>query len=115
MRYELRRIEIWPVAKIVFILSLLLGFFIGILYGGLFALISAISPSEEMMNYGPDMSLGALAVIVILFCSTLIPISYTIFSVIFVALYNLIAAWIGGFRVEFQSIDDSIKQKAPVG
>ncbi len=66
MRYELRRIEIWPVAKIVFILSLLLGFFIGVLYAGLFAVISVISSSEEIAFGEPDVSTGAVAVLIVL-------------------------------------------------
>jgi len=115
MRYELRRIEIWPVAKIVFILSLFLGVFIGILYGGVFALIAAISPTEEFMLEGGAMPLGGLVIIVIIAFSIFIPILYTVFSVIFVVLYNLIAGWVGGFRVEFKQIRESMDSNFPAG
>ena len=115
MRYELKRIEIWPVAKIVFILSLLFGFFIGVIYGGVFMLITAVSPSDDMLPSGFDMSLGGLTIIFILFFSIFIPIFYTLFSVIFIALYNLIAAWLGGFRVEFERINEATNNESPVG
>ncbi len=99
MRYELRRIEIWPVVKIVFILSLFLGF----------------SLSEEALYGGRQYSGAVVAVVFVVMCTILIPIIYTVFSVIFVALYNLVASWFGGFRVEFQSIDDQDGDHSPVG
>ncbi len=115
MRYELRRIELWPVAKIVFILSLPLGFFIGVLYAGLFALISVFSQSEDIVFNEPDISTGALSVFIVLIFTFLIPVIYTVFSVVFVALYNLIASWSGGFRVEFEDVDGDTEEKLPVG
>ncbi len=106
MKYELKRIEIWPVFKIVFVLSLLLGFFIGLIYAGLFLIIDAFanvaaeSGFEEFNTFGPG-----LAILMIIACTFGISFLYTTGALVFTVLYNLIAGSIGGFRVELKSID----------
>ncbi len=116
MKYELRRIDIWPIVKIVFILSLLLGFFIGLLYAGMFLLLdlfadlAADSGLEEIGSLG-----GGFAIIVLLACTVGISFIYTVGAIIITVLYNLLAGSIGGFRFDLQQVESSITEKDTSG
>jgi len=116
MKYELKRIEIWPIVKIVFILSLLLGFFIGIMYAGMFLLLggfsqlAADSGLDEISSFG-----GGFAIVILLGSTFGIAFLYTIGAVIYTVLYNLLAGSVGGFRFELKQVNDSIEEKTSVG
>jgi hypothetical protein len=115
MKYELKRIEIWPVLKIVFVLSLLLGFFIGLLYAGLFLMIDAFSQVaaesgfEEFGSFGPG-----FAIVMIIACTFGFSFIYTTSALVFTVLYNLLAGSIGGLRLELKSVDKE-KDSSSVG
>ncbi|MBN1479818.1 DUF3566 domain-containing protein [candidate division KSB1 bacterium] len=116
MKYEIRRIEIWPVIKIVFILSLFLGFLIGLLYGGLFLMIDAFSQVAAESGFDELNTFGGGFVIFIIIAFTFgLSFIYTLGAVIFVVLYNLLAGSIGGLRFEIATIDDRQKELTPVG
>ena len=116
MKYELKRIDIWPVVKIVFILSLLLGFFIGILYAGLFFLMDAFTQLAAETGFGEMSSLGGGFALIALFgCTFGISFFYTVGAVIFVVLYNLLAGSVGGIHFEIEALENIIKDGNSVG
>ena len=116
MKYELGRIEIWPIVKIVFILSLLLGFFIGVLYAGMFLMMDVFSSvAAESGLDGLDSFGSGFAIFIIIGCTLGLAFMYTIGAIIYVVLYNLLAGSIGGFRFDLQCIDDSQEEKTSVG
>jgi hypothetical protein len=116
MKVEVKRIDIWPVIKIVFVLSLLLGFFIGVLYGGLFLLMDAFSQVAFESGFDEFGSFGAGFILFFIFGFTFgIAILNTIGAVIFVVLYNLLAGSFGGFRVDLESLETHQKESISVG
>ena len=115
MKYELKRIDIWPIVKIVFIFSLLFGFFIGVLYAGMFLLLDLFANLAEA-GYEEMGSLGSgFAVIILLACTAGVTIVHTVGAVIVVVLYNLLAGAIGGLRFDLQTIESVIEGKDTAG
>ncbi len=105
MRYELKRIEIWPAIRIIFIISLILGFFLGLFYAFLFSLIGkAAEPFAEFGTEFTDMGVaGSIAVIiVVMFFLTTVNLMV---GALFIAIYNLLASAFGGFVVEWEARD----------
>lgn len=106
MRYELKRIEIWSVIKIIFIVSLFIGFLISVFYAGLFFVMSALGEAlapSDLSNVLPVS--GAVAIGIVVFGTIGLAILYTLMAIIFVGLYNLIARLAGGITVHFESLD----------
>jgi len=106
MRYELQRIEIWSVIKIIFIISLFLGFLISIFYAGLFFIMSAFGNALAPAEFASLVPMGgAMAIGIIVFGTATIAVTYTIVAAIFIGIYNLLARWVGGFKVHFKTLD----------
>ena len=107
MRYELKRIEIWSVVKIVFVISLFIGFLISLLYAGLFLLMGTLGTALGGQDFASLLPVGGIALVFIIFFVTIvISVVYTLAAIIFIGLYNLIAGWAGGFVVQFESIPE---------
>ena len=108
MRYELKRIAIWSVIKIIFIISLFLGFVISAFYAGLFFILTAfgnaLAPAEFVQFFPVG---GAFTIGIIVIGTIGVAVIYTIGATIFVGLYNIIARWAGGFRVRFDVVEDN--------
>ena len=116
MKVELKRIDIWPVIKIVFILSLLIGFFIGVIYGGIFLLVDAFSQVAIDSGFDEFASIGAGFVLFMILGFTFgIATLNSISAMIFVVLYNLLAGSFGGFRVDLESKQTIQKEDSSVG
>jgi zona occludens toxin (predicted ATPase) len=112
MRYELKRIEIWSAVKIIFIISLFLGFFISLFYAGLFSIMSAFGSALAPAEFSQIFPVGGAFVIAIFVFGTMgFAVMSTIAATIFIGLYNIIARWAGGFRVRFDAVEEkSIQQ-----
>ncbi|HHM23805.1 MAG TPA: hypothetical protein ENJ23_02040 [Bacteroidetes bacterium] len=97
---ELKKLDVWSVIKIAFLLSLTLGLVIGFFYFSLLSLIGQIAGTlggEEMQleNFGAGMGLF-IAIFIAIFTA----LFYTLVSAILAVLYNLFASWAGGIRVK---------------
>ena len=109
MKYELKRIEVWPVVKIIFVISLFLGFFISLLYAGLFFIAGVISSSLGVDELAPAISIsGVVALFIVLFGTITVAVVYSLVALIFTALYNLVARWAGGFVVHFETSQEGL-------
>lgn len=107
MNFELRKIDVLSAIKVSFFIHLVIGILLGIMIGSLFAFImsfiSQFMPSEELSGF----NFGAFGV----FSAFLLVIFYAVFlsafngiiiTGIFCLLYNLMASWLGGIKVEFK-------------
>jgi len=96
---KLKRLDILSVAKFMAVYGAIIGFIAGILEAIAFAILGQTSSSGllAMPTAGP--TFGYLAIITY-------PIIYAILGfisgAIFAALYNLIAKWTGGIKMEFE-------------
>ena len=104
MEYSIRRISPGSVFKISFVLYGLLGFFFAFLYGLAFLAISLLG--SDMM--GPEMEGlvrfgGGFGAIAVFFGGLALAVTYAALSAaitsVLAVVYNLLAGWIGGFRV----------------
>lgn len=104
MIFELKRIDIWSVVKITFVIFLILGFLFSLL---LFALMNMFSGFVDQFG-GSDMYMpesGGAMGIVGLFGSVFSAVFYAVIGSVFVAIgvavYNLFASALGGFKFYF--------------
>ncbi|MCP4684925.1 MAG: hypothetical protein GY867_05685 [bacterium] len=109
MRYEIRSIGIWAYLKIGFFLNLLIGFI-----GGLFFAVFMSFQMALMDNLGLDpgpgfggeeLPIGILMVIMPIMFAIGGAIFYTLFGLIFVFIYNLVAKLTGGFEMDLRAVD----------
>jgi len=102
MIQELKKIDIWSLAKIVFLISLFIGFISSLLYAGLFffmiSIVSALA-GEPASAVAPA---GAMVLVIVFFGTVTLALFYTAIAILLAVLYNVIARWAGGIRFEFE-------------
>ena len=106
MTYEIKRFDLLTVFKVSFLVFLVVGFLIGLLYGLILVkMISTFGPlmeSELFENFG---EVGFIAAITLaLFMAVFLAIVWSIITVIAAGIYNVICGWIGGLRVELETV-----------
>jgi hypothetical protein len=91
---EIRRIDIMSYAKVYAVIFAIIGFLAGLFVGALGGLISEMSGSSGLGG-----GFGFLSIIIF-------PILYGglgfVFGIIGAAIYNLIAGWVGGIKIELK-------------
>ena len=105
MLYTIRRIEIWPVMKIVFLSSLIVGVIISLLYiiavsfiTNIVSTYAAPELGEEFFQLAGPFSFG-----IMLMLSLSNALTLTIVAVILIVMYNLISSLAGGLEIDLQS------------
>ncbi len=111
MIYEMKKIDLWSVIKISLLVHLVIGLLFGLLMSAFFSFIFVLSdqldPYQSFGNSGFDpASFGVFGGILIgLFYSLMIVIiNGFIVPLIIVLLYNLMAGWVGGFKVHLNEV-----------
>jgi len=112
MRYELKSFGIWAFVKVAFFLNLIIGFVFGLVYSaflGLFLAASSAMPFEEMSEFPLDSNaIGPFLVIFLPFVFAIGgAICYTLFGLVIVGAYNLVARLVGGFEVTLEPVGQS--------
>lgn len=105
MKHEVRRIRVLSVAKIAFFIYWALGIVMAMIYGALFAMMSALDPSSIDPELGGITSIvsgmGAIMVMLVgLFLSVVYGVMAAIAIAVAAAGYNLLARIIGGVEVD---------------
>ncbi|MBC8203934.1 DUF3566 domain-containing protein [bacterium] len=108
MLYEVRRLPIWSIAKVVFFVTLITGFIVGLFYGMVMMkfitlLISSYGFGEEALKEYSGLGGFGVFMMGVMF-SLFISVSATFCSLITAVTYNLIAGWLGGFQLELQEL-----------
>ena len=106
MKYELQRISVWSAVKIAFVLNLLFGFLIGILYA-FFLMVMAALPAavmgEEAEKIFPAFA-GVAALFLPFFFAFLYGIIGAIAAAIGTFIYNVLVKMTGGLEFELKEI-----------
>jgi hypothetical protein len=103
MMKEIKRINVLSTAKVYGLSMAMIGLVIGVFLGFLMFFVGDFLGSEK--NYAPLVapSLGVLGFL-------LMPILYGLLGFIFSGLtaliYNIIASWVGGIKIEFADTDN---------
>lgn len=106
MNYEIKRISVWSVVKIVFVISFCLGAFIGVFYALFLSIVTNIiqNLTTEVIDSGFSSFSGIGIFFLIIVIAFFIAVSNTIFCAFFVSVYNITAQWLGGFKVELTQL-----------
>jgi len=115
MRYEIKRIDIWSVVKIVFLLSLIGGFLLGVFYAALIGFITSFSDTMGGDEFTDALGVfgGVALIFIVIACTIFFAGIYTVMAAIGAALYNFFARWAGGIALELNSAEDQIATPTP--
>ncbi len=108
MRYELRSIGIWAFTRVAFFVNLIAGFFIGLLYALFMSFMLTVMQQfpilEDLGGVGIDegVSVGVLLIFLPIMGAVGGAIFFTLFGVIMIVFYNLIARLAGGLEFDLQ-------------
>jgi len=104
--YELKKIDVWSLVKIVSILSFALGLVIGFIYLLMILLISRLSSTlmgdfdSEVMQVG-----GFVGFFMVFFIAILTSLFYTVVTAVLAVLYNGISGFTGGIRIRMTIVE----------
>lgn len=117
MRYEMKTIAIWPFIKVMFFFNAVIGFIFGLFYALFMGLIMSVTSSSPFAQEAPfdfgGASIGALVIILPIVFAIGGAIFYTLFGVIMVFIYNLIARLAGGLEFDLQPSDVGHPMQVP--
>ncbi len=119
MRYEIKSIRLWSFLRVAFFLNILVGFLAGFLMAFFTAFfISALGSMGEMSPYGFNMPaefpVGVLFIIYPMIGAIFCAVFLTIFELIVVGFYNLIAKITGGLELILNSVADDTAPQQPI-
>ncbi len=101
--FEMRRIPVWPVMRVVFIIFLIVGIIVGIMYGFMISslglLFSALG--ESPLDEGFPL-IGNLGFLMIPILAIFYAVFGTIAAIIWVVIYNITASVVGGIELELE-------------
>jgi len=102
MEYEIRRIQVWSVVKIVFIIFFIVGAFVGIFYAMMTAVVSNLfmEMAGDELEYGQRVAGFFSPFFMILFFALFSATVNAVLSAFIVLFYNVFAQLTGGFRVD---------------
>jgi hypothetical protein len=106
MTYEIKKIDVWSVVKIAFILYAILGLIIGLFYAVILTMLGGIiSQLGELGGEFGQMTgffTGAVGIVMAFFMALFYAVIGAIFTAIFVWLYNILAKLTGGIRFNLE-------------
>ena len=103
MTYEIKKIDVWSVVKIAFILYGIFGLIFGLFYAVILTMLGGIL-SQLGGEFGEMSGLftGAVGIVTAFFMALFYAVIGSIFTAIFVWLYNVLAKLTGGIRFNLE-------------
>jgi len=119
LEYEIKRIPLGPVIKVMFFVFLVTGFVLGIFYGMM--LINLISMMSQTLSLSSEVikefsNLGTAGIIMMgIIFSLFTSVILTALCAIAAASYNVFAGWLGGIKLNLDSpdLDNVLYEEAP--
>jgi hypothetical protein len=112
-QYELTYIPIGPATRVIFFLNLIMFVIMGFIYGIFFAAVIKMGlpiNDPNMPDLAPGMMLIAMPIAFAFFGGVI----GTLFYVVFIWLYNMIARFTGGVVLELESTEDENQRPRPI-
>lgn len=117
MRFELKRLAVWPFIKVSFFLNLIIGFIVGLLYamfmGLIFSLFSALPGMPQQEFDVKQLPIGVMIIILPIAFSLMGAFFNTIIGTIAVLIYNAVARMAGGLELELAEVHAEWPQPGP--
>lgn len=102
MTYEIKRIDVWSVVKIAFILCGIFGLLAGILYAIMLTMVGGLL-GQIGGEFGAMRGLtGAVGIIMVFFLALFYAVVGAVAAAIFGWIYNLLAAGLGGIKFHLE-------------
>lgn len=104
MPYEVKRFDLLTVFKVSFLVYLVVGFLLGILYGlVLVQILSTMGPLLDNPMFSDFGHMGFTAALTMaLFMAIFMAVIWSVVTVIAAGIYNVVTGWVGGIRVELE-------------
>ena len=97
---EIRRIPLWSVAKVVFLVMLMIGIIIAVFYSMIISGVGFLAGTFSDSPFGRDMLvLQRLGLVMIPIIAIFYAVFGTIAALIWVLLYNVTSPIVGGFEI----------------
>jgi hypothetical protein len=113
--FELKRIPIWPVVRVTFIVLLVVGILIGFFYGMLVSGIGYLIGTLGESPFGENVPLlGNLGFLMVPIIAVLYAVIGTIWVIIWVLIYNIAAAVVGGIELDLSPKESAFHGAAPM-
>jgi hypothetical protein len=107
MTYEIKKIDVWSVVKIAFILYGIFGLIFGLFYAVILTMLGGIiSQFGELGGEFGQMTgffTGAVGIVMAFFMALFYAVIGAIFTAIFIWLYNVLAKLTGGIRFNLEA------------
>ncbi len=115
MTYEIKRFDLLTVFKVSFLVYLVIGFLIGILYAlVIMKMMAFVSPFLDNPMFSEFGEIGFFAAIVMaLFMAIFLAVIWSIITVIAAAVYNVMAGVVGGLRLELSEVKRFLTPQMP--
>ncbi len=106
MTYEIKRFDLLTVFKVSFLVYMIVGFLIGLLYSLLIMkIISTFGPFLDNAMFEDMGQIGFFAAITFaFFMAVLLSVIWSIITVIAAGIYNVMAGFVGGLKMELAEI-----------
>ena len=98
MNYEIKRINIWSVAKVSFVLGGVLGFVLGLFFW-MFASMIAQLPLEEFGDMDGMEGLGAMGIMLPFMMAVFYGVAAMIGNALMAGIYNILSSVVGGIEL----------------
>jgi hypothetical protein len=111
MVYEIRRINIWSVMKIAFVIFAILGLIIGIFYFIFFLFMGQVMEMATPGEFGGMTGAfgGLLGFFGIFFLAIFYAVFGSLMTALFAGIYNLMARGFGGIEVHLEARDPGVE------
>ena len=104
MIYQIRRINVWSVMKVAFVVFAILGLIIGFFYAIFFAFLGQMMEFAAPGEFGRMTGFfsGVMGIFTAFFLALFYAVIGSLMSAFFVAIYNLLARTVGGIELHLE-------------
>jgi len=116
VKYRVNRIPLWPVTRVAFVILLVIGIIIGLFYGVLISGLGVIMGALGESTWGEGLpAIGNLGFLMIPFIAVLYAVTGTIWILLWVLIYNVVAQVAGGIELELSpgGVEDHRMESPP--
>jgi hypothetical protein len=116
MTYEIRKIHVWSVMKVAFVIFGVLGLIVGLFYIIFFAFMGRMMELAAPQEFGRMAGLfgGALGVIAAFFLAVFYAVFGSLMTAFLVGIYNLLARGFGGIELQLEAQSPPVQQSPPL-
>lgn len=112
MIYQIRRVNVWSLMKVAFVIFAVFGLLAGIFYAFFFAIMGQMMELGDAGEFSrmPGFFSGVMGIFMILFLPVFYGVIGSLLTALFAGLYNLLARGFGGIELQLEPQELSSSQ-----